>query len=160
MTQRQLAEKAEQTVGSIIKHEQGLYDEPSLRIIVSLTSDILKQDLLIISYKGWIDDKRWNAHLPTTAQYYEGNSRPVGTSPFLHYRTKFLGCATRMELCKLLALHPSIVAEYEAGRTKNMPESIYKALLRAQVNAPLLRILNDLGKDFYARLLESSSQRD
>lgn len=160
LTQRVLASYGNVTVGAVIKHEQGLYVNPSPRILDVLSDEVLTSGLLTTAYRCWQDDLRESADLPTTANYYEGNSRPVGTSPFLHYRTKFIGCSSRMAFCKLLALHPSIVAEYEAGRTKYMPVSIYQALIMAGVKPSLLAILDDLGKDFYARLLESSSQRD
>lgn len=141
LTQAQLAKYADMSQNAIVKFEHGLYAEPSSSIIsalfrVSLTrfqvssSDFINyRDLITVAYKKWRVNKiRAARSVIFKGRQYGSLPRPVGLHPFADWRINYLGVTSQMELCKLLCLHPSILSQYESGRTFSMPHEIKFAL--------------------------------
>ncbi len=65
--------------------------------------------------------------------------------PFALWRTKLIKSNSRMEFCKLLAINPAVVVEYESGRRSSMPPHIRSSLSNAGFNSQMLNFLDEYG---------------
>lgn len=151
ITQETLARVAGVTTQSILRYEQGLYEKPSDKIVNALSSLTgAKPPVLKLKYEIWRRFQQERAS-PIFVVIRPLQLKP-GEHPFITFRTN-QGYASRMAFCKLLAIHPSVVADYEKGRQKHMPRMIKQALINADCREEILTQLDQFGVIYYDRLL-------
>lgn len=157
LTQSQLAGLADITPNALIKYEQGLYPEPSLKIITALVEaadgDLLYSTRLFNSYYDWRAQKVIAARLFFKQHRVVNGLNPTGgLNPFICWRAHHLHIASRLEFCKLLVLHPAVVQKYEEGQMRHMPDSISNTLLAVGVGKDSIDFLDYLGERYYDRI--------
>lgn len=150
ITQEQLANAAGTTSQSILRYEQGLYEKPSEKIIDALVKlSGVAAPKLLLRYEYWR-----LAHQERAAPVFAAN-RPLlvkaGEHPFVTFRSS-LGYESRMAFCKLLAIHPSVVAEYEKGNQKHIPRMIKNALINGGCRRITVDQLDQFGVIYYERI--------
>jgi transcriptional regulator with XRE-family HTH domain len=146
LTQARLAELAGMTPGAVLKYEQGLYENPSCNLIETLCtlSDYDRHELTY-RYGLWRDDKRAAVGLRSLANIYLG---PLNIHPMTAYR-RAVGYETAQSFCIALCIHPSVLAKYEAGKTKTMPKMLETALRAGGLGSPDIRIIQQYGADYH-----------
>lgn len=73
--------------------------------------------------------------------------------PFEMWRQRLIKSRSRMEFCKLLAINPAVVVEYESGRRSSMPPSIRSSLTNAGFTSKTLDLLNEYGEQYHDQLM-------
>lgn len=147
-TQNELAREANITPNALIKNEQGLYPEPSNKVVLALGGD----QRMIADYKLWRLE-----HLDAACSFFTRHKEILGLqpsgglNPFICWRVHHLHIDSRLEFCKLLVLHPAVVQKYEQGEMRTMPESLYETLRRVGVSHDSVIYLNRLGESYYDR---------
>lgn len=165
LTQKQLAKLAQISQNAIVKYEHGLYQHASSSIIHALYAWDLSHRLttthnyetfdknLKVKYMVWrvkaVQEAR--PHLQK-GRYYGVHPRPVGLHPMADWRTNYLFIDSQMEFCKLLVLHPSILAQYESGHTRSMPSEIKFALAHCDLPDITIEALEIEGEVFHDQL--------
>lgn len=154
LTQSQLANLADVTPNALIKYEQGLYPEPSLKILTALVTaldaDSDYADTLTRAYYNWRVDKLIEAKVVFKFNTVIKGLHPTGgVGPFLCWRLHHLHISSRLEFCKLLVLHPAVVQKYEEGQMRSMPVSLYATLLAVGLTADSVNYLSILGERYY-----------
>lgn len=152
-TQEQVANQTGMTRLAVLRYEQYLYEELSSKL-VSFYAKQTDRDL---------SDIQSQYHQERLMVQYEANQiilEPYpslriigGEHPFTTFRRtltyRAVGEDSRMAFCKLLALHPSTVAEYEAAKLRSLPSAIRSALF--SLPEDYLNNLNQLGEIYYDR---------
>jgi len=157
LTQSELASQANITPNALIKYEQGLYPEPSPKILTALTT-ALDQDsdypgVLTKAYYNWRMDKLLDARVVFRHNHVVRGLHPTGgISPFVCWRLYHLHISSRLEFCKLLVLHPAVVQKYEEGQMRTMPVSLYETLVLVGIEKDSVDYLKLLGERHYDRL--------
>lgn len=156
MTQRSLAEQAGMSPSAILRYEQGLYQEISEKICgVFKEKDSLDAYIndLPAYYRAWRTNYQYKAS-KYTHPLPNLQVRP-NEHPFITWRktltTRAVGKDSRISFCILLAVHPSVVLDYENAKQAHMPKLIRDALLNAEVPATHLDNLDQLGVIYYDR---------
>lgn len=160
LTQKQLANLAGISQNAVVKYEHGLYQHPSDNIISAFFHYDLRHNKekvfsnfrqeLTLAYQVWrVKQIRQARHYLQKARYYGTTPRPVGLHPFADWRINYLTIDSQMELCKLLVLHPSILSQYEAGRTRSMPSEIKFALAHCDLPDITIEALEIEGEVFH-----------
>lgn len=170
LTQQDLANLAGISQQGVLRYEQSLYEEPSDKLVNTLVNTVSAHEL---SLEG-TELSQYSGPAPTPgdlrnaiieaytanrlevqreAEYlfrHPHNVTRIGNQhPFETWRTKVLDSGSRMKFCILLAVHPSVVAEYEKGRRRYIPRSLREALLTAGVGNNLLSDLDYAGSLYY-----------
>lgn len=162
MTQRSLAEQAGISPTAVLRYEQGLYEKLSDKInnVLKELDDTQMSKMLPELYVLWREDVQLHAKpyfipLPNLAVN-------LNEHPFTTFRrtvtTRAVGKDSRISFCILLAIHPSVVLDYEAGKQEHMPNLIKEALLVAGVPAEYIHSLDQLGGVYYDRRVNSSGR--
>jgi hypothetical protein len=161
LTQRSLAEQAGISPTAVLRYEQGLYEQISEKIVDALAEHEPNCRMYIrASYLEW----RFN-HQKEATKYF--NPLPAlavlsDEHPFVTFRrsitTRAVGKDSRVSFCILLAIHPSVVLDYEAGKQEHMPNLIQQALANAGVSARYINSLDQLGGVYYDRRVTSSGR--
>lgn len=127
-TQIDLADMAGITRHAVLRTEQGVYALPPPSILSVFTSRLPHLNTLALeeSYRIWQTKARRRAGLlfpdaPLVSPDATGRQ-------FLNWRTFSLGITSRMELCRLLCVHPAVVEKYEKGQQHSMPDQLFQAL--------------------------------
>lgn len=128
LTQRQLAHEAGITPLAVLKNEQGLYTRPSASLVRVLAHATGTPETAIVA--GYQNDQvlfRQHAAKQVRASvdlFYFTNQPPVGSlKEFIH-----LICdGSVQQFCKLLAVHPTVVARYLRKPGTQMPSQLRTA---------------------------------
>ena len=157
MTQAGFAELAGMSPTALLRYEQGIYETPSEKIVNAFHS--LNDDdsddpfLLSVQYHNWRMEVQKEASkyvnpLPSLAVLKDEH-------PFTTFRkaitTSAVGKDSRMSFCILLAIHPSVVLDYEKCKQPHMPALIHSALSNAGINEEYINSLDQLGVVYYER---------
>lgn len=155
LTQRALAEQAGISPTALLRYEQGLYENVSekiLDVLVDIDDSALAQNLNAL-YTIWR-----NEHREEAAKYFQPLPHLVvigDEHPFVTFRRtitmRAVGKDSRIAFCILLALHPSVVLDYEANKQAGMPHMIKAALLTAGLTERYINSLDQLGGVYYDR---------
>lgn len=161
LTQAQLAKLAGMSSNAVVKYEHGLYSLPSDNIIHALwewdrnklKTGIPYQEFwasLCEKYQAWRVHKKTHANSTLTSR---GFTIPPNTTahPLTIWRI-CLGLNSQMEFCKLLAIHPSIMSQYESGKTRSMPTELHDSLTMASVGSDFIDYLDTRGEEYHDRL--------
>lgn len=163
LTQAQLANLSGISQNAIVKSEQGLYKHPSDNVISAFFNYDLRhnhgcnysqfKEKLSVAYQIWRVQKLITArpHL-ASGRYYGSLVRPVGLHPMADWRINYLGLTSQMQLCKLLVIHPSILSQYESGRTRTMPADIKFALNACELPETTVEALDIEGALYFDSL--------
>lgn len=155
LSQAQLAKVANVSPGAILKYEQGLYQEPSTKILRTL--EAVGKDLDYVVDIGKITNEyhhwrllhqasqRWLFEDIRTLNYREN------IHPFKVLRHTVGSGYTLQGFAVLLAIHPSTLQMYDANKVKWMPGVIKAALTTAGCREQLLKELDSKGAKFYAK---------
>lgn len=158
ISQKKLAELAQVTPQSVLKYEQGLYQEPSANIITALLSEAEEQGTpfsLTELYKDYAD---WRVTHQKAQQWIFDRiySLPISADehPFKTFRKKLYNPISPegysvQGFAVLLALHPATVTEYDSGRVRHMPSIIREALERAGCRTNIISDLDEFGGFYY-----------
>lgn len=161
LTQRSLAEQAGISPTAVLRYEQGLYEEVSGKIVTALAEhDPIEAARIPSKYRSWR-----NAHQVAAHKFFEPLPALAVLSdehPFVTFRrsitTRAVGKDSRISFCILLAIHPSVVLDYEAGKQEHMPNLIQQALINAGVTSMYVNSLDQLGGVYYDRRITSSGR--
>ena len=149
LTQKALAEQAGISPTAVLRYEQGLYQEISPKITKALEDETLPLRYRLWRLKHQQDAERYFKELPQLT------IKP-GEHPFETFRktitTRAVGKDSRVSFCILLAIHPSVVAEYEKGKQMHMPGLIREALNTAGVPGLYLNSLDQFGAIYHDRI--------
>lgn len=161
LTQRSLAEQAGISPTAVLRYEQGLYEHVSMKIVNALSEyDELEGVVLPGRYDLWRfktqrDAAKFFTPLPSLAVN-------LTEHPFTTFRrtitTRAVGKDSRISFCILLAIHPSVVLDYEAGKQEHMPNLIRNALFNAGLTLQYIDSLSQLGGVYYDRRNTSSGR--
>lgn len=161
LTQRALAEQAGISPTALLRYEQGLYEEISEKIVDALYGIDDDAALLRVQYRWWRQDHQLEA-----AKYFKPLPHLVvigDEHPFVTFRrsitTRAVGKDSRISFCILLAIHPSVVLDYEASKQEHMPNLIQVALTAAGVPEHYINSLDQLGGVYYDRRTRVASTR-
>jgi transcriptional regulator with XRE-family HTH domain len=158
LSQKKLAELAGVTPQSVLKYEQGLYQEPSDNIITALLTEAEEQGTPFSLLKLHQDYKKWRTTHQEAQQWIFDRiyTLPISADehPFKTFRKKLYNPHssegyTVQGFAVLLALHPATVTEYDAGRVRNMPSIIREALERAGCRTNIISDLDEFGGFYY-----------
>ena len=171
LTQQDLANLAGISQQGVLRYEQSLYEEPSDKLVDTLCTELALRGLSptndpeLGEYLGsWSTPtdlrnsiiRRYQENrlqIQQDAAYLFRYSHPVtrfaNEHPFETWRAKVLDSRSRMRFCILLAVHPSVVAEYEKGKRRYIPRSLREAHSNAGVGNNLLTDLDYAGSIFY-----------
>jgi transcriptional regulator with XRE-family HTH domain len=160
ITQQQLATEASTSTLAVLRYEQGLYDEPSQKIVTALA--VLTDTpptTLTQAYHEWRRDLRQENSI-----YFE-NPPPLSVRPdehpFVTFRktitTRAVGKDSRMAFCILLAIHPSKVSEYEKGMQAHIPRLILDSLIDVGLKPYYIEGLDQLGVVYHDRTFVRST---
>lgn len=157
ITQQQLADYAGISAQAVLRYEQGLYEEPSDKLVSALVSltqqtevveEVVESSSQIIKeYHEFRVDTQYAARRYFSMAYIT-NSVPLTATnghPFKTWRTNLLNSTSRMKFCKLLAINPAVVLEYERGSRAHMPPMIRTALTNAKCPISTIDTLDLLG---------------
>lgn len=157
MTQAGLAQLAGITPTAVLRYEQGIYENPSESIINAFhtINDNDDDDPFVLPYK-YHEYRQWKQkaaskyfkQLPQLA--VKPNEHPFVTFR-KHVTQQAVGKDSRMSFCILLAIHPSVVLDYEKGKQPHIPALIRSALVNAAVGEAYLKGLDELGEFYYER---------
>lgn len=152
LTQKALAEQAGISPTAVLRYEQGLYQEISPKI-----TKVLEDDNLPKRYHLWR-----LVHQQSAEEYFKELPQLTikpGEHPFETFRktvtSRAVGKDSRVSFCILLAIHPSVVAEYEKAKQMHMPRLIQEALDTAGVPDTYINSLDQFGAIYYERLTTS-----
>lgn len=173
-TQAEVANLAGITPQSVLRYEQGVYDNLSPNLSELLVSLIISDPSpefwrlrlgtdpteFLTSDRSTLAEALSNGYTAyrratqRQAAYLFDGAHPglIGSGihhhPFIEFRTRVLKSGSRMLFCKTLAINPAVVAEYEKGRRAAMPPMITLALFNAGVSATLLTALKEAGSRY------------
>lgn len=129
---------------TIIRTEQGLYNDIPPRILYYLADRFLSPGSVAAQYSRFQISRRHQLYLHGRLEL---NFRKALTilcekyperNPFLLWResagVKGPGYKSRLAFCKDLCLHPSTVKRYEDGLAERMPDSMRNALMDVRVD--------------------------
>lgn len=154
ITQREVAKLAGMSPQGVMRYEQGLYENLSVKLrdaIVELTDwPPYKVDQLYHAFR--VDTQ-------IKAQEYLADPPPIHFTetrpPFLNFREGLtsgaVGTKSRMAFCIMLAVHPATVQQYDEGKVKYMPALIKRALINGGLNGDYLKSLCEVGEIWYER---------
>lgn len=153
ITQRDLAEQAGISPTALLRYEQGIYENLSDKIAIALERYNDENVDLYQAYKEWRFTYQYSAskyvHPLPNLQVHPNEH------PFTTWRktvtTRAVGKDSRISFCILLAVHPSVVLDYEAAKQAHMPNLIAAALQKAGVPDNYISNLDALGKVYYDR---------
>lgn len=154
MTQRQIAELAHVSPQAVMRYEQGLYEQPSIKLVAVIAElSGLPPETVVMKYDMFRDDHQKAAYrfmIPNPPLRIE-----EGKHPFTTYREaitdRAVGRSSRISFCILLALHPAVVAEYDSGHCEKMPALISRALINTGIDTEFIENLAALGEVWYDR---------
>lgn len=154
LTQTEVAELAGIGKNAVMRYEQGLYVEPSMKIINVLAAYGTPQSDLVEDYKDWRDYHQKSARRyinPLPNLEVKPNEHPFTTWRKTVTR-RAVGKESAMSFCILLAVHNAVVLNYEKAGHKHIPNLLWNALANAGVSEPYLQNLDDLGAIYYERV--------
>ena len=154
LSQSQIAEMAGITPLAVLRYEQGLLENlsPKLAAVIAELADVP----LAVVHDEYEDDRRiqrvsqTNIFRNPPSLELRPDEHPFETFRKLITR-RAVGTESRMAFCKLLALHPAVVAEYDKGKCKHMPAMIKEALLAASCPEKFIETLDSYGEIYYDR---------
>lgn len=154
ITQREVARLADMSPQAVMRYEQGLYENLSMKLLNAI-SELIDIPRVVIetdydSYRDW-KQKAAGQYLQQPPPLYFNEA----LHPFKNFRQRLtsgaVGNESRMAFCILLAVHPATVAEYDEGKVKSMPALIERALKNAGLSDEYLKSLQELGEIWYER---------
>lgn len=154
ITQREVARLAGMSPQGVMRYEQGLYENLSVKLrdaIVELTDwEPYKVDMLYHAFR--VDTQiRAGQYLAEPPPIHFTETR----TPFLNFREGLtsgaVGTKSRMAFCILLAVHPATVQQYDEGKVKYMPALIKRALINGGLRGDYLKSLCEVGEIWYER---------
>jgi transcriptional regulator with XRE-family HTH domain len=145
LTQEDLSYYAGVTPGAILKYEQGLYENPSKKIlkVLSARTGISVKELMM-EYSDWRSWKRRIAYLPSVGILH--------INEFFHPLTQYreaAGYRSVQSFCIELCMHPAVVGKYEKAGCRSMPLMVKTALSEAGLSAPGIDIIHRKGQVYY-----------
>jgi DNA-binding XRE family transcriptional regulator len=144
-TQEDLSYYAGVTPGAILKYEQGLYENPSLKILKVLSDRTgIPVKALIIEYSEWRSWKRRTAYLPSVGILH--------FNEFFHPLTQYreaAGYRSMQSFCIDLCMHPATVGKYEKGLCRSMPLMVKTALSEGGLSPTGIDIIHRRGQVYY-----------
>lgn len=151
LSQRLLADELGITPLAVLRYEQGLYENPSEKLTERL-------EVSPDEYRTWRvmhqESQRDNfKSVPTiNSLIYAAENK----HPFTAFReimtNRAVGKQSQIAFCILLAIHPSVVADYENGKMERMPPLVKEALHNAGVTYSYLEELETLGRLYNERV--------
>lgn len=145
LTQKELAFHLAMTPGAVLKYEQGLYEQPSQKLVEYLAYDDEEADLLVLDYHSWRCRKRRSVNLPALgALSFSKDFHPMET-----YRNSLQ--KSPQGFCVMLCIHPGSYADYESGHLSNMPRSLSEALSDGGLSRVEITIIQDYAREFHIR---------
>lgn len=153
LSQSKLADLCVVTPGAILKYEQGLYQEPSKKILKILAAVGEEQDTIIDlqdltdRYYTWRRvhqaSQRW---LFEDLRTFRGNDEE---HPFRTLRRTVGNSYTVQGFAVLLAVHPSTIQDYDSCKVRSMPGIIRSALETAGCRENIIDQINKYGEAHY-----------
>lgn len=121
---------------TIIRTEQGLYNDIPPRIFRYLSDRTLSPGTVTYDYHRWQNSRRMqtlNGKDVSPFIFFKQSlssliQQEPETNPILLWRFYVLGYESRLAFCRDLCLHPSTIKRYEDGVAERMPESLISAL--------------------------------
>lgn len=155
VTQYELANLAGVSPQAVVKYEQGLYQDPSDKIVdalIKIAADH-NEDITFLSvydaYQSWRlthqRAQRWRFDELRTIPYRKNEH------PFVSLRRAVGHGYTCQGFAVLLALHPATVSNYNSGRVRVMPSIIREALERAGCRGSLINEVDTFGQHYFDR---------
>lgn len=154
LTQKDFAELVGVSPQAIMRYEQALYEQLSPKITTQLAElSGLPEETIKMKYsynRLQIQRDAYRYLMPLPALHIVEGEHPFYT--FRTYITKrYRNTDSRMAFCILLALHPAVVAKYDSGEVKRMPELITNGLITTGINTDFIHGLQALGEIWYER---------
>lgn len=151
-TQDQLANEAGVTHDNVVRNEQGLFNNPSPKVLwtlVRISGDSIEQ--IIKEYTAWIAAKRREEPLRSIVKRHISFQRPevLTEHPFLLWRRAVTPGISRIAFCQMLCIHPATLLKYEKGDQRPMPSQIYLALKEAGMEISRINELAELGSKYF-----------
>lgn len=141
----QLAKDFNVTESTIIRTEQGLYNEIPPNVLRNLAAHSLSPDTVRRQYARYQTGKRLKSGARysrrTYGEYRSLTKKNPEENPLVLFRASFLGYKSRLAFCKDFCLHPSTVKRVEDGLSQTLPQSILDALGDAGFDGWLLEKL-------------------
>lgn len=141
----QLAKDFGVTESTIIRTEQGLYNEIPPNVLRHLAAHSLSPNTVRRQYARYQTCQRLKSGARYNRRTYSFYRSMVAQNPeenpLVLFREKFLGYKSRLAFCKDFCLHPSTVKRVEDGLSQTLPQSILDALGEAGFDGWLLEKL-------------------
>lgn len=161
LSQAKLATLAKVSPGAILKYEQGLYQEPSLKILRTLRA--VGEDLdYVVDVKSITDEyHHWRLLHQASQRWLFEDIRTLSfnehTHPFRTLRNTVGSESNRhgytlQGFAVLLAIHPSTLQTYDGAKIKWMPSVIRSALLTAGCREQLIKEIDSKGAKYYSKM--------
>lgn len=155
LSQAQLAKLANVSPGAILKYEQGLYQEPSTKILRTLASVGEDQDFTVDLASITNSYHHWRLLHQAAQRWLFEDIRSLkfnnSVHPFRTLRHNVGHGYTLQGFAVLLAVHPSTIQTYDNTKVKWMPSVIKSALETAGCRAQLIMEIDNKGSEFYIR---------
>lgn len=153
LSQAKLADLCNVSPGAILKYEQGLYQEPSKKILSMLAAVGKDQDIIIDLFELTDSYYTWR-QLHQAAQHWLFQDLRVFRAneeehPFRTLRRTIGKSYTVQGFAVLLAVHPSTIQDYDSGKVRVMPKIIRQALENAGCRETVLIDIEKFGEQFY-----------
>lgn len=154
LTQAELAKETGMSSAAIMKYEQGLYENPSPKLLSYLASQSeTSVEKILLSYNEFQEHTRRYASRYLAHAYLAQTEllrlRTNNRHPFQTWRSDLLNSSSRMKFCKLLAINPAVVLAYERGDSPKMPPMIRNALYTAGTPDTTVDALTRLGAEYH-----------
>ena len=153
LSQAKLADLCGISPGAVLKYEQGLYQEPSHKILNVLAAVGLDQDCIINLEHLTEDYYQWRLIHQAAQRWVFADVRVFRANdeehPFRTLRRTVGRGYTVQGFAVLLAVHPSTIQDYDSGKVRSMPGPIRDALEVAGCRESVLVDINKFGEQHY-----------
>jgi transcriptional regulator with XRE-family HTH domain len=154
LSQAELAKRVGVSPGAILKYEQGLYQEPSHKILRTIAAVGESQDqfmnlaVLTNEYHKWRESHQATHHwLFQPIRYLPIVS--LSDHPFRLFRQRVGEGYSVQGFAVVLAVHPATIQNYDSGKNRTMPSIIKSALLNSGCRASVVDELDQLGERYF-----------
>lgn len=152
LTQKELGYRADMTSQAVMRYEQHLYESLSDSLAEALAT---AGDCPVGEVHRLYNERREEIQIEANLNSTPPLVLEVGTHPFETFRVGLMRDRglkeSRIAFCILLALHPSVVADYDSGRMKKMPALIRRGLLTGGMPLDKIDLLDTFGEIAYER---------
>jgi transcriptional regulator with XRE-family HTH domain len=155
LSQAKLAVLAKVSPGAILKYEQGLYQEPSHKILRTLQAVGEDLDYIVDLNKITEEYHHWRLLHQASQRWLFEDIRTLAwnenTHPFRILRHTVGSGYSLQGFAVLLAVHPSTLQTYDNSKIKWMPSVIKSALLTAGCREHLIKEIDSKGARYYGK---------